>query len=294
MLLLTFVIYWFCDMNKCLFVSDLHGKMSRYESLFKIIRKEKPDFVFLGGDLLPHRNFQYQGVTGEADFIRDFLIPKFAGLKAKMECNYPDVYLIPGNDDRKALFGNISEGEKADLWRNIHNQCVVLGKYRLYGYACVPPTPFRMKDWERYDINNETGPGCIAPADGIHSTPAEYDIENDTIEAEIKKLVNDDDLEFAVFLFHSPPFSTVLDKAEISIGNYAAVGSKAIRNLIEEKQPYITLHGHIHESARITGEWKQPIQRTWLFSAAHDGPELALVRFELHNPASATRILVNT
>jgi hypothetical protein len=34
------------------------------------------------------------------------------------------------------------------------------------------------------------------------------------------------------------------------------------------------------------------IGRTHLFSAAHDGPELALVRFDLEDPASATRELI--
>ena len=36
-----------------MFVSDLHGKKRRYNTLFKIIEKEKPDSIFLGGDLLP-------------------------------------------------------------------------------------------------------------------------------------------------------------------------------------------------------------------------------------------------
>jgi len=52
------------------------------------------------------------------------------------------------------------------------------------------------------------------------------------------------------------------------------------------------LHGHIHESARLTGFWKDRIGRTHMFSAAHDGPELALVRFSLENPESATRQLI--
>jgi len=38
---------------QCIFVSDLHGKKKRYNTLFKIIKKEKPDGVFMGGDLLP-------------------------------------------------------------------------------------------------------------------------------------------------------------------------------------------------------------------------------------------------
>ena len=39
----------------CIFVSDIHGKKKHYEKLFEIIKKERPDGVFLGGDLLPNR-----------------------------------------------------------------------------------------------------------------------------------------------------------------------------------------------------------------------------------------------
>ena len=70
------------------------------------------------------------------------------------------------------------------------------------------------------------------------------------------------------------------------------VGSAAIAQFITEKQPYLTLHGHVHESTRLTGEWKQQFGRTWAFSAAHDGPELALVTFDLHNLREAQRELI--
>jgi len=280
-------------MNSCLFVCDLHGKMSRYEALFKIIKKEKPDFVFLGGDLLPHQGFHQTQVPGRIDFVHDFLIRKFSSLKEKMDCHYPEVFLIPGNDDHKSDFIGVAEGEDKELWRNLHNRCLVLGKYRFYGYACVPPTPFRIKDWERFDVSKETGPGCIAPRDGYHSAKPDHDPENDTIRDDIRNLVNNDDLEFGVFLFHSPPYNTFLDQAEIGVGKVLPVGSKAIRNFIAEKQPFITMHGHIHESVRISGEWKQSFGRTFSFSAAHDGPELAVVRFELHLPQLATRMLVS-
>jgi Icc-related predicted phosphoesterase len=70
------------------------------------------------------------------------------------------------------------------------------------------------------------------------------------------------------------------------------VGSIAIRRFIETRQPLVTLHGHIHESARLTGSWRQQIGRTWALSAAHDGAELALVRFDPREPANATRELI--
>ena len=70
------------------------------------------------------------------------------------------------------------------------------------------------------------------------------------------------------------------------------VGSIAVRRFIEAKQPLLTLHGHVHESTRLTGEWMTQIGRTTCINGAHDGPELALVRFDPAAPAAATRELL--
>jgi len=61
------------------------------------------------------------------------------------------------------------------------------------------------------------------------------------------------------------------------------------RRLIEPRQPLLTLQGHVHESARLTGAWKDRIERTVMVGAAHDGPELALRRFDLERPEGTTR-----
>ena len=66
----------------------------------------------------------------------------------------------------------------------------------------------------------------------------------------------------------------------------------AIRRFIEERSPLVTLHGHVHESARLTGTWRCRIGRTHAFTAAHDGPELALIRFDPGDLEAATRELV--
>jgi Icc-related predicted phosphoesterase len=70
------------------------------------------------------------------------------------------------------------------------------------------------------------------------------------------------------------------------------VGSIAIKSFIEERQPLIILHGHIHESTRITGHWKELIGKTFAFNGSHDGPELAVVKFNPENPSDSKRILI--
>jgi Icc-related predicted phosphoesterase len=70
------------------------------------------------------------------------------------------------------------------------------------------------------------------------------------------------------------------------------LGSIAVRRFIEKRQPLLTLHGHIHDAARISGSWRDRIGRTVCLSAAHDGPELALVRFDLDRLDEAARELM--
>jgi Icc-related predicted phosphoesterase len=127
---------------------------------------------------------------------------------------------------------------------------------------------------------------------------SEHEQKFTTIQKDLQILTGADDLSRAVFLFHSPPYQTDLDRAALDgkIVDHVEldphIGSIAVRRFIETRQPLITLHGHVHESARLTGSWRQQLGSTLCFSAAHDGPQLALVRFCPENPAAATRELL--
>ena len=70
------------------------------------------------------------------------------------------------------------------------------------------------------------------------------------------------------------------------------VGSIAIRRFVEQRQPLVTLHGHVHEAARLSGNWRERLGRSWCFTAAHDGDELALVAFDPERPDAAIRQLL--
>jgi len=133
----------------------------------------------------------------------------------------------------------------------------------------------------------------------MRSAPVHEDEQrNATIKDDLDKLVGDDSLERAIFLFHAPPYNSSLDRAALDgkmidhVPFDLHVGSIAIRRFIEEREPLLTLHGHIHESARLTGSWRDRIGRTHAFSAAHDGPELAVIRFAPEILDSATRELI--
>ena len=285
-------------MSLWFFVSDLHGHLSRYQKLFQVILTERPDVVLLGGDLLPD-GLSSSRASPEKSFIHFVLQDGFGAVKTQLSSTYPQILLILGNDDIRAEEIELMQGESLGLWNYLHFRKIECGGFTVYGYACVPPTPFTLKDWERYDVSRFVDLGCISPEEGWRSVPVSpQEIRYATIQADLELLTNNSDLSRAIFLFHAPPHQTTLDRVALDgrmIDNTPLdihAGSIAIRRFIEKRQPLITLHGHIHESTRITGSWRERLGRTWAFTAAHDGAELALVRFDPAAPEKATRALI--
>ncbi len=281
------------------FVTDLHGRRQHCQKLFDAIERETPAAVFLGGDLLPSGLGEILGINVGSDFLEDFLAPGFSRLKVALGSHYPSIFVILGNDDAKIEEERVKGIEKQELWTYIHNRCVPWRDYSVYGYAYVPPTPFMLKDWEHYDVSAYVDPICVAPEEGWLSVPVPKEVlKRETILNDLQQLVRDEDLGSAIFLFHTPPYSTGLDRAALDhkkvdhVDLDVHIGSIAVRRFIESKQPLLTLHGHVHESAGITGIWKEQIGKTLIMSAAHDGPELALVRFDLSDLKKATRELL--
>jgi len=287
--------------NNCFFVSDLHGSISRYKTLFDAIMNESPAAVFMGGDLLPSgmMKLTVSFKSIHKDFINDFLAVEFGQLKKIMGEKYPEIFLILGNDDPRFEESSILSVSTSGIWNYIHNRKIIWNEYSIYGYSFIPPTPFRLKDWEKFDVSRYTDPGCTAPYEGSHTIPvSESELKYSTIKDDLKKLTMSDNLEKAIFLFHSPPYQTYLDRAALDnkMIDYVPldvhVGSIAIKRFIERNQPLLTLHGHVHESTRITGNWKDSINKTTMLSAAYDGKELALVRFDPESPQQATREII--
>ncbi len=281
--------------TRCFLVSDLHGRIERFEKLFAAICADRPEIVFMCGDLLPH---QWSGAAS-GEVSAGFLSSSVRRLRGSLGRDAPRVLLILGNDDERAAETDFITGDDNGDWEYLHRREARIGGHRVVGYSCVPPTPFLLKDWERYDVGRFLDPGCVSPEAGYRT--ADFDPEEirmRTIAADLDVLVTAEDASKTVLLAHSPPYQTTLDRAALdgkSVDHAPLdvhVGSIAVRRSIEQRQPLLSLHGHIHESARITGSWRDRIGQTHCFTAAHDGPELALVRFELEDLEAATRELI--
>jgi uncharacterized protein len=229
--------------------------------------------------------------------VRAELASGLAALRETLRGAYPRTFLILGNDDHRSSEQAIQQGASDGLWAYVHMRRAAFAGFAVYGYACVPPTPFAGKDWERYDVSRYVDPGCVSPEEGWRSVPVdEADLRYGTIAGDLNRLAGGEDVARAIFLCHSPPYRCLdraaldgvrVDHAPVDVH----VGSLALRRFIETRQPLLTLHGHVHEAARLTGRWHERIGRTHCLSAAHDGAELALVRFDPADLERATREL---
>jgi len=282
------------SMTDCFFVSDLHGKIGRYRKLFELIRIEKPNAVFFGGDLLPHQMLSSKHYD---DFATDFFFPNLRRLRDALKEKYPQIFLILGNDDPAIEEQTFISANNEGLFWYANQRQVLFNGFTIFGYSFIPPTPFSLKDWEKYDVSRYVDPGCTHPTEGYRSVKPSKNPEFETIEKDLKILALEQDISKAVLLFHSPPYKTHLDRTALDgkMVDYVPmdvhVGSIAIKRFIDEFQPHLTLHGHIHESARMTGYWMQQFKKTVSFNASHDGAELSLIKFKLEEPQFARRFL---
>ncbi|RLD67792.1 MAG: hypothetical protein DRI95_04255, partial [Bacteroidetes bacterium] len=183
-------------MKPCFFVTDLHGQLERYKKLFKLIEKEKPSAVFMGGDLFPSGLFALTSQNNVInDFLNDVLVNEFSRLKKKLGKDYPRVFLILGNDDGRFEEDEIIKAEQLGIWEYMHDKKVDFEGFSIYGYSYIPPSPFQLKDWEKYDVSRYVDPGCVPPEEGSHSKEIKKDdIIYGTIQKDLEILIGDDDV----------------------------------------------------------------------------------------------------
>jgi len=260
-----------------LFSSDFHGNIIQYKKFFIKAYEDKVDAVIIGGDIAPkdpkHRIIKQQRIFLEKHLIP--LIKRFYNKNNKR--NHACLtYLMMGNDDFKANMAFLEKHEEKTGFKIIHNKCLRLHEnFKIIGYSYVPLTPFVYKDWEKLDLTNENEhikrKGFIVEGKksrGNHYIKVRFDLKKrtNTIERDLKRLLQCSSPSKTVMVIHAPPYNTSLDLA--SKGEH--VGSAAVRKIIQEKQPYITLHGHIHETVDISKKFLESINKTICMSVGND------------------------
>ena len=232
---------------KIIYTADLHGNEIYYEKLFKKAKESEIKAVVLGGDLCPRGgNSLQEWISMQKEFLENYFIPKI--LETKKE-----FYVMVGNDDFRINFKILEKAEEQGKLKVIHKKCHKIGSRHRIGYSFVNPTPFRLRDWEKFEDNKKEEPQRFS-GEIIRS----IEEEKGTIESDLKEIRKLSNPNATIYVTHAPPFNTKLDIVASGIH----VGSKAIRAFIEKEQPLITLHGHIHESPKMSGSYIDKIGKT--------------------------------
>jgi Icc-related predicted phosphoesterase len=142
-------------------------------------------------------------------------------------------YVIPGNDDPWAIDAVLESGTSVDA---CDESVRMVGSHEMVSFGFSNRTPWH--------------------------TPRELD--EDEIYTRLKRLADQvENPGSAIFNIHVPPRDSSLDTAYevndelryVTKGgrpHEVATGSSAVRQILEEEQPLLSLHGHIHESKGVT------------------------------------------
>ncbi len=273
-------------MSTWFFTSDLHGNTQFYEQAIELAGLRRPRAVVLGGDLGPHE-LGDAGVRRQRLFLEGFLV-EFAR-RLREAAPGTELLLLPGNDDWAANH-DVLERHDGQWWRSLHERVVEIDGIPVAGLSYVPITPFRMKDWERWEDGEPETPlrldGWVSDARGTREFAFDPEHRAPTIAAALEALEARTDASRTVFVCHSPARDTACDVT--NSGHH--VGSRALRAFVERVRPPLVLSGHIHESPRVSGRWCDAIGPTTVVNPGQfDHPRLAGVWFDPADPSATSR-----
>lgn len=241
-----------------LFTSDLHGQQALYEQVVALAAAGRPRAVLLGGDLAPHGSGD-GGVLRQRLFLEGFFV-EFARRLAEASPGV-ELLVLMGNDDWAAN-ADVLERHEGALWRSLHARALEVDGVRVAGLSWVPITPFAGKDWDRWEDGGEESPprldGFTSRSGKLEPLALDPGRRTPTIADALADLARECDPGRTVLALHSPPHGTRCDVTHA--GRH--VGSRAIRAFLERHRPPLALSGHIHESPRVSGAWRDRLGDT--------------------------------
>lgn len=249
-----------------IYTTDLHGDKNKYNKILSYALDNNITLVHLGADLLPKSP---DILTAQKKFIKLFF--RNFSLTAK---EYGITLLSCfGNDDiytRKKYYKKYAS--LLDEAPYVLNDFI----FKAYPYVC--DYPFGLKTACKLDFRGWSRPFCSNPVDvtekGIeHIQDLDQWFSNrSTIEEDLKDISATPNL---IMLCHMPPKGLGLDVCY----NEKKVGSHSVFEWIKREQPFLTLHGHIHESYEVTGIWKQNVGKTLVVQPGQCGFSTNKIRF---------------
>lgn len=269
------------------FTSDLHGDGRLYDQLDVLLREDTPDLLILGGDIVADGSDD-DPVGSQLKYVAEEFIPRIA--KWRGELSGLVVACLVGNHEwlptRDALRAGHERGELVLLSTTPFEMRDV----RFVGYGCTPPTPHSVKDFERRDVAEDGVPEFSGVVwDAAHGRSCDADfvdhfMQQPSVQEELAGLPPV--ASPWIFVAHAPPFGTKLDRLP---GLTYPIGSRGVREFIEARQPLCALHGHVHDSAEVTGVFMERIGETLCINPGQGDEQLHAVLLDTAAPEQTIR-----
>ncbi len=271
------------------YASDIHGTEVLWRKFLNAAASYEADVLIMGGDLtgkavipLVEKDGGYEiELFGERQWISGE--EKIADLERQVRGKgmYPHRMSATEVDRVAALTEDEREEWFAEVMLETFNQWLDLAGERLAGsdaHCYVMPgnddPPGVADAIERHTEGVEACDERLVEFRGYsmvslgYSNPTPFDSPRELPEDEIYRRVSalaeqSPDISRCIFNLHVPPYDSQLDTApelddELQVvmagsePKQIPVGSSAVRELIEQYQPLLALHGHVHESAGAT------------------------------------------
>ncbi|MFP3191393.1 MAG: hypothetical protein RXR31_08730 [Thermoproteota archaeon] len=285
--------------------SDIHGSDIVFRKFINAGNYYKADALFLVGDIVGKALFLIIKKGGveeiyETEFLGDRYTVKgkteLSALLSKI-ANRGYYYKVVSEREYETLVGNKEELKKemeheivarVEGWMRLATQILKGTNKQLFIMIGNDDPPSVANIIASYssdnivDINEkqfELGSGIEGfglPYSNITPWHLPGDLPEEVLGEKIETLARKlrDPLN-SIFAIHVPPFNTVIDvaplledlhlKIDITGVQMTHVGSTAVRAAIEKYQPFMSLHGHIHESKGVA-----KIGRTLCFNAGSE------------------------
>jgi uncharacterized protein len=269
---------------KVCFAIDIHGSEVCWRKFLNAAAFYKADMVILGGDvtgkvmipIVAHNGYWQVTVRGETHRIENREALADIETQIRNRGSYPAIvspdelqHLSEEEDEVDRRF-SVEMMHSLDRWLDMAD-----GKLRGGQIGCI----LNGGNDDIFEIDDmiESSP-CVTFAEGKvldlggfsmvsmgWTNPTPWDTFREAPEDELATKIEAvaqhvPDMGRAIFNFHAPPYGTGLDDAPaldetlrpIHGGAVMkAVGSVAVRDSINEHQPLLSVHGHIHESRGI-------------------------------------------
>ncbi len=274
---------------KIMVLADIHQAKSKWGELIEAVKEETPELVAVAGDLLPKEN----GILEQLSFL-----PTLREYVEAIRKTGAEMVFIPGNDDNQLAVPEMEKGDKEGLWHYVSDRVKEIKGYEFCGCPWVRDYPFGYKHWvaperavEVYTAPVQLGsPVHINYKNEIEEIPdlKEYLSRKPSIQESLESMAKQlKDISNSIWLIHGPPAYLDFDLC----GSGDRVGSPAVYEFLWEKQPLLSVHGHIHEAPECNGNiWVQQLGRTVCIQPGQMDRGLYYVTFTLQEGSVSNMI----